>query len=119
MGVGGIGLSAVSVVQHYNADEIYDIAGIGSYVGGAIYVGVSVGYDVIVLNKTVAETARSQDTVTIDGWQIAIGIGIGINWVHEGNSYTFLRPIKERGITIPETMRQWEDTKPDHGFFEM
>ena len=115
-GIAGVGYSATGVVQHYNADDVYDIAGIGSYAGGSVDVGFSIGFDLIVLGKTVAEVVRTN--ADADGWQVSVGIGLGINWVHEGNAYTVIRLIKEKGIGIPEEMRKWVDKKPEHGIME-
>ena len=38
--------------------------------------------------------------------------------IHEGNAYTVIRLIKEKGIGIPEEMRKWVDKKPEHGIME-
>ena len=77
---------------------------------------LNVGFDLIVIGKTVAEVVRTN--ADADGWQVSVGIGLGINWVHEGNAYTVICLIKEKGIGIPEEMRKWVDKKPEHGIME-
>ena len=90
-GVGGIGASVATVYQNIKTNYVWDLNGDGSYVGGSIDVGLSIGYDGIVLGERIAETGPNS---TPDGYQISFGIGLGLTWVHVGDSYTFIKMLK-------------------------
>ena len=64
----------------------------GSYVGASFDVLLSIGYDEVILGKGVAETVRGNGAS--DGYQISVGIGLGLTWVHVGDSYTIIKMIK-------------------------
>ncbi len=110
-GMAGVGATAAYVIQKINTDSVYDMVGVGSYVGGSVSIGASVSYDRLMLDKTVAEIVRGDAPDSSEGWQIAVGLGVGINWVHEGNSFTRIMLIRDKGVLIPEEERVWKYEK--------
>ena len=105
MGLGGIGISYSNVLITANNADIFDFSGPGSYIGGSVDAGLSIGVDALVLGKYLNEIT---DTEIISGYQISFGIGIGINWVHEGNAYTIIRLREDKGKPIPYEERYWQ-----------
>ena len=65
---------------------------------------MSLGYDRIVLDKSFSDVKL--DTIS-EGWQLSIGIGVGLNWYHLGDSYTRIKMIKENGVYISPDQRVW------------
>ena len=106
--VAGMGMFGVSFGETYTnvkAESIDDLVGIGSYVGGSVSLILSFGYDVITLGKTVADTI--EDDVEPSGYQYNWGLGLGEQWVHVGNSYTYIKYIYKDGREIPKAEQQW------------
>ena len=109
-GFAGVGATIAFVSQCYCADSVYDLIGMGSYVGGSVDIGLSLGFDAIVLKKTVAETTREE--TPIDGYQISFGLGFGLNWIHEGNSFTMIRLIEKEGVPVQTEDLKWLTKDP-------
>ncbi len=109
-GVAGVGATIAIVSQCYCADSVYDLIGMGSYVGGSVDIGLSLGFDAIFLKKTVAETTREE--TPIDGYQISFGLGFGLNWLHEGNSFTMIRLIEKEGVPVQTEDLKWLTKDP-------
>ena len=109
-GIGMVGVSATAIAMKVNADTVYDLAGIGCYVGAGFDVGLSLGIDGIVLGKQISDLGNDE----FDGWQLSLGVGIGLTWVHTGNSYTEIMLIEKEGIPVPEAEQFWTDTYPVH-----
>ena len=104
-GIGGIGASVANVSICVSADTVYDFAGKGCYIGGSFDCIISFGIDVIVLGKYLPEIRSDTQP---DGYQASYGLGIGINWYHEGNCFTYIKVTKKEGVAVPIEEQVWE-----------
>ena len=86
--------------------DIHDFAGKGCYIGGSVSVGASFGVDSIVFGKNLNEVVHEDET-PISGIMASFGLGVGLNWVHEGNTYTHIKVIKKEGNPIPKSEWKW------------
>ena len=105
-GIGGVGISGSYGIQWFNADSVKDLAGVGCYLGGSVNIGIgpSVGVDIFISGKTIEEIDESDKP---DGYQLSVGGGFGITWVHTGNAYTRVMITKCQGKVVPESERVW------------
>lgn len=49
----------------------------------------------------------SRESDNCNDIQATIGVGVGFDWVHEGNTYTFLKYTKKDGTAIPKSEQHW------------
>ena len=104
-GIGGVGISVSNVSISVSADTVYDFAGKGCYIGGSFDFIISFGVDAIILGKYLPEVRSDTQA---DGFQTSYGLGLGLNWVHEGNCFTVIKVTKKEGIAVPKKEQVWE-----------
>ena len=104
-GIGGLGASVSNVSICVSADTVYDFAGKGCYIGGSFDFIISFGVDAIILGKYLPEVRSDTQA---DGFQASYGLGVGLNWFHEGNCFTYIKVTKKEGIAVPLKERVWE-----------
>ena len=88
------------VKQAFAGVEVSDLIGKGCYVGSSLDMGLSLAVDMLFLGTYINDLGSDKNK-EFDGLQLTIGTGIGIDWVHEGNTYTFLKYTKKNERLFP------------------
>ena len=104
IGEGMVNTSTGYVWQCYTDVTVPDLLGKGSYIGGSGSMILSFGYDLLFLGDYIDKIKGDRKP---NGYQSTIGVGVGLDYGHVGNSFTFLRYTKIKNVEVPKDQRKW------------